>query len=303
MRWLVLFGAIALPACGDQVNIDPSAASAAATGPSATSSSGSGAGPTAPDPRFLPKAAGNCPSFAAGKAIFSPSGIEPRDVLLFGGTATMAGPLVFFWHGAGGDPSEATAALGAQVIDAITAAGGIVAAPYHDPKAGQLPWYLTTGAGQQDDLLVADEVVACALAANRIDVRRIHSIGFSAGALHTVQLSYRRSGYIASVVPYSGGKFGNVAPQEEHNKFAAMIFHGGAKDQVLLNFKEQSEAYWADLKERGHFAFICDHGKGHTVPFAARASAWQFLQDHPFGTSPSPYAGQLPPGVPDYCAL
>jgi hypothetical protein len=53
----------------------------------------------------------------------------------------------------------------------------------------------------------------------------------------------------------------------------------------------------------GRFSFICDHGQGHTVPADGPKAAWQFLQDHPFGVAPEPYAGGLPDGFPKYCAL
>ena len=35
----------------------------------------------------------------------------------------------------------------------------------------------------------------------------------------------------------------------------------------------------------------------------AQASVWQFFQDHPYGTDPSPYAGGLPAGFFADCAL
>ena len=42
---------------------------------------------------------------------------------------------------------------------------------------------------------------------------------------------------------------------------------------------------------------------GHTIPTDARDSIGQFFDDHPFGTTPSPYAGGLPGGFPGYCSL
>jgi hypothetical protein len=126
----------------------------------------------------------------------------------------------------------------------------------------------------------------------------------SAGGLQTTQMSYRRSGYLASVSTYSGGLISAVPEMPDpDNLFAAMIFHGGPTDEVIVNFQTLSEAYRDDLRARGHFAFICDHGLGHTIPTDGRASSWQFLQDHPFGTVTSPYEAGLPQGFPAYCAL
>ena len=57
------------------------------------------------------------------------------------------------------------------------------------------------------------------------------------------------------------------------------------------------------MKDAGHFAFICDHGKGHTVPADGRAPAYEFLKAHPFGERPEPYEKGLPADFPAYCTL
>ena len=72
---------------------------------------------------------------------------------------------------------------------------------------------------------------------------------------------------------------------------------------VAINFKDATRRLTDDLDAKGHFYAVCDHGMGHTVPFDSVASAWQFLQDHPFGTNPSPYAEGLPANFPSYCSL
>ncbi|MBK9756020.1 MAG: hypothetical protein IPO88_21450 [Nannocystis sp.] len=83
-----------------------------------------------------------------------------------------------------------------------------------------------------------------------------------------------------------------------------MIFHGGPSDVVLLMFQQTSEMYQAVIEDRGGFAFICDHGMGHSIPQGpAQAGVWQFFRDHPYGTKPSPYKDGLPKGFLAYCAL
>jgi predicted esterase len=275
-----------------------------ATGGASTGGAPSGgASPQTPAAEFVPSPASACPELVDGVVSFAPSGIAPRDVRIWISDAaeTLDGPLVFYWHGTGSEPLEAQYGIGQEQLDAILDAGGIVAAPFHDPNAGQFPWYLTAGGNVEDDLLVADEVLACAIDRVGVDMRRIHSMGMSAGGLQTVQFGYRRSGYLASVAPYSGGLLGAPPMQDESNKFPAMILHGGMNDQVIVNFKQISEAYQADLEERGHFAFLCDHGGEHSIPTDARESVHRFLMDHPFGTRPSPYEGGLPEGFPSYC--
>lgn len=273
-------------------------------GAGGSTGSGGSAGPATPDAAFLPKSSGPCPELVQGTISVAPDG-NARDVKLWISDAakTLDGPVVFFWHGAGGSPDEASFALSSGVIKEITDQGGIVAAAVHDPAAGQLPWFLSLGGTNDSDLRVMDEVLACAIENVGVDLRRIHSVGFSAGAMNTTQVGWRRSGYIASVVTYSGAHIGQPDIQDESNLFAAMVFHGGPSDKVIIDFKPQGEAYAQSLKDAGHFSFICDHGMGHTVPSDGRASAWQFLKDHPFGTSPEPYEKALPAGFPAYCSL
>jgi predicted esterase len=270
-----------------------------------TSTSGSTTGAEPVMPTMLPTPTGTCPELVDGDVMFAPAGIEPRAVRMWlsDAAATMDGPFVFYWHGTGSQPMEATYGLGNTYVDQVVAQGGIIAAPYHDPAAGQFPWFLVLGS-QEDDLILADEVLACAIEQLGVDERRIHTAGMSAGGLQTAQMSFRRSGYIASAVPYSGGVLVAPPDQDPSNPLAAMIFHGGVDDKVVISFKDASETYKAAIETRGGFGFICDHGMGHTIPQGdAQASVWKFFLDHPFGTKPSPYKDGLPAGFPDYCAL
>lgn len=296
---------IALSACGSNTS-DTTSSGTGGTGGTGGGATGTGGSalPTEPPAQFVPQATGPCPELTEGKQTFSPDGVA-RDALVWIDPAKAAaqdGPLVFFWHGAGGDPSEATYALG-SALSAIKDMGGVVIAPYHDPASTLLPWYLCLGGTDEGDLRVADEALACAIAKVGVDMRRIHSVGFSAGAMNTEQFAARRSGYIASIVAYSGSRIGAVEEQNPDNKYPAMLFHGGPSDMVITNFEDGAHNYHDLLTEAGHFSFLCNHGKGHTVPSDGRASAWQFLLDHPFGTRPEPYEKGLPAGFPSYCAL
>ncbi|MCP3138324.1 hypothetical protein [Pyxidicoccus xibeiensis] len=256
-----------------------------------------------PSPTFIPRPTGVCPEFQDGTLTFRPAGIPARSVRIWMSDAarTLDGPLVFYWHGTGSSPTEATTGIGAAQIEAIKAQGGIVAAPARDPAAGTFPWFYVSSTSRDDDFRVADEVLACAIQKIGINVSRIHSMGMSAGGLNTTQMSYRRSGYIASVATYSGGRSSTIPTQDPTNRFAAMIFHGGPNDQVVINFQTVSTNYYNDLRSKNQFAMLCNHGRGHTIPTDARAAVWQFLQAHPFGTVPSPYAGGLPSTMPSYC--
>lgn len=251
----------------------------------------------------IPQPTGACPDFKAGTITVSPAGIAPRPVRVWMTDAakSMHGPVVFYWYATGSSTNEVPYALG-SVLTAIQAAGGIVIAPTSDPNVGQFPWYLVTST-KDDDLRVADEALACAQQKVGIDARHVHSMGMSAGALMTSQMSFRRSSYLASVATYSGGIDAAPAYQDPSNLFAAMIFHGGMTDNVYnYDFQAASTRYKDKLVGDGHFAFLCNHGMGHAIPSAA-PSVWAFFQAHAFGTNPSPYAGGLPAGFPSYCKL
>ena len=280
------------------------ASTAASTGEGEDGSSSGGE--SLPQPTMLPTPTGVCPTLAAGDVELAPAGIAPRTVRLWmsDAAATMPGPLVFYWHGTGSQPLEAEYGLGNALIEQVVAQGGIVVAPTHDPAAGDFPWFLVLG-NQEDDLLVADELLGCALEQTMVDVRRVHTIGMSAGGLQSAQMSFRRSGYIASAVTYSGGLVAGAPPdQDPDNPMSAMIFHGGESDVVLISFQQASESYLGALQAKGGFGFLCNHGMGHSIPQGdAQPSVWTFFYDHPFGTTPSPYVDGLPPGFPSYCTL
>ncbi len=257
----------------------------------------------------MPPVTGTCPTFTEGDLMFNPAGIEPRlvriwmdDIAYEGG-----GRLQFYFHGTGGSPAEAEWGFNhydRNNIDLVTAAGGIVVAPYNDPATGMFPWWLTNG-DRDDDLLLMDEIVACAVSELGIDPRRIHSSGFSAGGMHTSKASFLRSVYLASVVIYSGGF---VAPgyapwdTQPDNDFAAMVVHGGVNDTYggSVQFLQMSHWYIEQLQESGRFAIECDHGEGHSIG-PQQNLVHQFFEDHPFGAKP--YAGGLPEGFGPVCFL
>jgi hypothetical protein len=244
-------------------------------------------------PTDIPQPTGTCPDFKQGDVMFNPAGGARMVAITMSDAAkTKSGPLIFYWYATTSNPTEAQRGL---PLSAVTAAGGIVVAPYDVAGAGTFPWLSNT---TQHDALF-DEVLACAVQKTKIDISRIHALGFSAGALMTTHLSYSRSKYLASVATYSGGATGMF--QEMNNKFAAMIMTGGTNDTVVQNFYTSSMQWQTTLKSAGHFAMLCDHGGGHSIPVALVPGVWQFFLDHPYGTNPSPYVGHLPSAIAPPC--
>jgi hypothetical protein len=237
--------------------------------------------------------------------------VSGQSVTLWAGTPTAEqhGPLLLYWHGTGGAPSEVLGTFGQAQIDAITKLGGLVASFSTTTKQGTdvtavlSVWY--TG-----DFVMADQIVACAIDQLHIDPSRIYTSGGSAGGLMTVWLSYARSGYIAAAAPLSGGLTGlggayldpvNM-PQDPSNVPAAMATHGAeGSDVVVIDFAQASAAWEADVARKGGFSIDCNTGGGHvTGPPQISPAIWQFFQDHPFKTK-QPYASGLPSVFPSYC--
>ncbi len=254
---------------------------------------------------FVPTPTGPCPTIANGDVTFAPLGVAPRQVRLTLDAAAAKGPLILYWHATGSNVSEVALSLGTSQAG-FTAGGGVVAAPYADPAAGNFPWYIVNQSTRQDDFLVADEIVACLAQAGRIDTDHVHSWGMSAGALQTTGMGYLRATYIASVATYSGGvpSIFTPPPLDPDNKFAAMVFHGGPGDAVFgVNFQMASQTFHDMLRAAGHLSILCNHGGGHTIPRPAAPSVIQFFADNGYGDWPSPYvAAGLPASFPSYCA-
>ena len=268
---------------------------------------------TVPDPTtpvigilpIFPENSAPCPEFKNGWVAFSPDSLPSRQVYLWVGDKG-GGPLVFFWHGAGGSAENARVGLGPLVIEEITAQGGVVASIEADPALSFGEWYLNT-TDKLDDLQVADMVVACAVKVKNIDINRIHVAGFSAGGKQAAQMAIRRSNYVASVVLYSGGLFPlqlNPYPPYQNlgNKFASMVFWGGPSDVVLTDNVIAARDYATFVSANGNPVIMCDHNLGHTIPPEGQASAWRFFQDHPWGVSPEPWSSALPVDIPAYCS-
>jgi dienelactone hydrolase len=293
---LLVIGAIG---CGDSADAEPSDAGGDGDA-GVDAAEPDGVTPSGPAPSVLPEVQGECPELVSGNVEFG-NFHATMHVPAAAAVAGKHGPMVFYWHGTGSNPGEALIGLGADVIAEILAEGGVVAAM----DGGQGTGFVTGPfEWRADDFDFADQVLACAIDQFQIDTRRIHAVGMSAGGLQTSNMAYWRANYMASVVVYSGGGAGlRAANDYPDNKFPALMFHGGPTDSVAnLNFQMSTEKMIADLTTHAHFAVMCDHGMGHTIPTGAGIAAWRFFRDHPYMTSPAPYvAAGLPDALPDYC--
>jgi predicted esterase len=283
------------------------AGSGATTGGGGSGGAAIGGGPvkTAKDP-VLPMITGDCPTFTAGMKTMDFGGLK-GVIFDVGPKGTGGGSLVFYWHGTGSTSGEYTSStMQANVMQDLRAKGGIVISPQSGTGTGSD--CSGTGTFYQDDFKIADQIAACAVRDWNIDPHRIYSSGCSAGGLMAGCMAMLRPSYLAAAVPNSGGLTfpGSVPLADMSHVPSMMTIHGMmGSDVVIVDFSETSGYIDDAIKKAGGYAMDCDHGGGHCglpmLPAEAATSGWQFMQDHPFGVSPEPYAAGIPPSFPKYC--
>jgi hypothetical protein len=255
----------------------------------------------------IPDAPAMCPTFTNGGVARIPraSGTMVPVTIYIDPAAKSkpapGGPLIIYWHATASSPVEVTSGFGMANITAVTAAGGVVAAPATTACNG----CTTTDDGYwfEEDDVVADQIVACAIKQANIDVTHIHTLGWSAGGLHTTHVAQARSNYIASFISYSGGLF--ILPsmdQDPTNKVPGILTYGDpGADVVILDFNAQSKTWYTTFQPMGWYSMMCHHPGGHEVDPMIAPLSLRFFKDHPFKVNPEPYATMIPTGYPSYC--
>ncbi|MGA2451372.1 MAG: hypothetical protein ABTD50_22170 [Polyangiaceae bacterium] len=257
---------------------------------------------------MLPAVAGSCPTFENGTITINAAGGSIQAQIWMGPQGTQGGPLILYWHGTGSSPS--TEVPDAFDTTAVTSAGGVIAGFIASSRSGTTSGNTGDDVWYQSDAVFADQVVACAIQQLQVSSRRIHTAGYSAGGLQTVYMWYARSGYIASVISYSGGTdvLNQAGMQDATNAPAAIVAHGAqGSDALGLDFAQASASFESVIKQAGGSSIDCNDGGNHMAFFTTRAPALkpvalQFFLDHPFKVTPEPYT-VLPSGFPSYCKI
>lgn len=209
------------------------------------------------------------------------------------------GPIINYWHATGSNPAEVHSGFGDANIQQVTSMGGVVAAYTTTACSGcsttdDLVWFV-----EDDD--VQDTLVACAIQQAKIDVRHIHALGWSAGALHSDHVALARNNYMASVISYSGGQLFPVTLPDPNAKVATIQTYGTTGDAVVIDFPTQSKAWYNTYQPKGWYTMMCKHAGGHAIDTGVAPVSLKFFMDHPYGVSPEPYANAIPAGFPSYC--
>jgi predicted esterase len=214
------------------------------------------------------------------------------------------GPIVFYWHGTGTNAAEVNTGFGAPAIQEVVNLGGLVASAEvtsgTGANTGNNVWF-------RGDFLYADQIVACAMQQLNIDTRHIHTLGYSAGGLQASAMAYDRSGYLAAIGSYSGGKVFQNNQQDPNFLPPAMMMHGPqGSDTFIIDFYNQSHFMMDEYRERGFFALDCEDPDGH-ISFGVRLGqaphVWNFFKAHPYKIQPYPWLSGPPSGFSQYCEV
>jgi predicted esterase len=252
---------------------------------------------------IIPERDGECPELSTGTHEI----MGLNTGIIAGEPSAVKGPLLFTWHGTGGTGDLALAQVPQSVKDDIIAQGGLIIAPSDngEVREGQDVTFVLGVWYDLADLAYADHIVACAVENHNIDPRRIYVTGCSAGGLMAGVMSLLRSSYVAAAAPNSGGVAATTYALEDPERVPAiMTMHGGANDNVIVNFGSTSANLASIVLPQGGFVVDCNHMVGHCrAPVELHERAWDFMQAHPFGYPAPPYADGLPAEFPDYCAI
>lgn len=304
-----LAGAGAQAFAGAHAQSAPTIADAGSAEPVDVDETDAGPAPTTNTPEVparLPTVEGQCPELT-GEGMYSfRAGGRSLSVQIFmlpdaKQKPKPGGPLILYFHAFGTDSREVISALGDETIDRVIAQGGVVASFNATPclrcgLSDEIVWY-------DEDDVVGDQVVACVTQQAQIDTRRIHAVGFSAGALHSMHLLVARSEYIASVISYSGGMpLTRPAPSGNDSKPASLLSYGEeGVDSAVVDFNVASRDWYDTFSPLGYYILMCNHGGGHEIPADLIPHAFRFLVDHPYGVDPEPYVPNPPSELPSYC--
>ena len=190
----VLLGALVLVGCGVDGEEDPTATPNGEPLEDAGDALAEGLAP------LTELTSGECPKLSkSGRQSFVSNGVD-REVLVYMPRKAPADmPVVFFWHGLGDTAENLARAL--DLEDFAKKNDLVVVVPESlDPLL--LTWNVLSGG---DDAALFDDMRTCLSQELDVDLERVHTAGFSYGAMFSTWLLLERGDTLASAVVLSGG--------------------------------------------------------------------------------------------------
>ncbi len=245
---------------------------------------------------------GACPKLdRPGERSFSSGGLDREVIVHFPKNPEPGLPVVFVWHGLGDSAAGIDAAL--RLEDFADDNQAVVVVPQStDPLL--LTWDI--GSGGKDATLF-DDMRTCLARELDVDLTRIHTTGFSFGALFATWLAMERADSLASAVVMSGGTDAGIGLgyRKPATDIPVLVMWGGDGDVfdgglIGLDFAAASEDFSSHLIADGHVVALCDHGRGHALPPDYSEAMTPWLLKNRYGEA-SPFATALP-DFPSWCS-
>ena len=156
-------------------------------------------------------------------------------------------PIVFMFHGSGGDGAGLRSAY-----DLEGEAQGQAIFVYPDADRASGTWDLERTAENNIDILMFDAILETLSGSHCVDRKRVFATGYSAGGYFSNQLACRRGSVIRAIASHAGGgPFGQNVEYGDDGKrrcperpIAALIAHGTEDATVKLEEAQQSREHW-----------------------------------------------------------
>lgn len=243
----------------------------------------------------------DCPTLSAVVTTDFPSGTVPRTVEIVTPSdwdEEGSYPLLFAFHGFGGDPASLLDAT--SLRDFADSEGIVIIAPLGlDTGNGPL-WNVTAAADVNEDIALFDDLLFCATEQLAVNPNRVYATGMSYGGLMTGALLSTRSEILTAAAPFSGGLLQPLDASAP--PIPVIAIWGGESDFAFeQDFDTFSTNMIADLVGNGSKVVACDHGEGHVIRGAWWPWTLEFLLAHERGEASS--FDTLTESFPDFCTF
>jgi poly(3-hydroxybutyrate) depolymerase len=199
-------------------------------------------------------------------------------------------PLVFAWHGRGGDGALARLYFG---VEGASAAAALFVYPDGLPvMGGATGWDLTNGG---DDVQLFDAILAAVSQSHCVDENRVFSTGHSFGGYMSNTLGCARPGPLRAIAPVAGG--GPFFGCDTSDQVAVWLTHGTGDDVVNISEGVGSRDHWQSANgcamtsaavtpspcvaydgcAAGMALHWCEHSGMHEWPPFAADGIWSFF--------------------------
>ncbi|MBX3203889.1 MAG: hypothetical protein KF764_02410 [Labilithrix sp.] len=156
-------------------------------------------------------------------------------------------PLVFMFHGSGGDGAGLR---GVYNLELEARGQAIFVYPNADDATGT--WDLERDADSNIDILLFDAILEALSVSHCVDRKRVFATGYSAGGYFANQLACRRGSVLRAIASHAGGgPFGDSGEYDADGRLrcperpiAALIGHGADDAEVALDEAKKSREHW-----------------------------------------------------------